>query len=195
MKVNARNNIIRKLANSKWGCEYASPAWARSTHASKLNPALKPTNVDNVHLLAGIAPPHIRRTVASCIEHTRQTTDARHQLFNHQPASSRLKSRKSFLRSVAPLDSSPSITRLQMWNDRLADVPASTNMGLEAAESLPAGVRGSKKHGYAGVPWWPFADWRWSCKDHTEEVGLHWWHTISELWQWGAADDGPPPLL
>ena len=54
MKVNARNNIIRKLANSKWGCmastlrpscialsysaaEYACPEWARSTHARKLN--------------------------------------------------------------------------------------------------------------------------------------------------------------
>ena len=57
MKVNARNNIIRKLANSTWGCkastprpnclalcysaaEYACPVWARSTHAHKLNPAL-----------------------------------------------------------------------------------------------------------------------------------------------------------
>ena len=76
MKVNARNNIIRKLANSKWGCkastlrpsclalcysaaDYACPVWARSTHAHKLNPALhdccriisgclKPTNLDSV---------------------------------------------------------------------------------------------------------------------------------------------------
>ena len=76
MKVNARNNFIRKLANSKWGCmastlgpncialcysaaEYACPVWARSTHARKLNPALhdccriisgclKPTNLDSV---------------------------------------------------------------------------------------------------------------------------------------------------
>ena len=122
MKVNARNNIIRKLANSKWGCkastlrpsclalcysaaEYACPVWISSTHARKLNPALhvccriitgclKPTNLDSVHLLAGIAPPHIRRTVACRMEHTRQTTDARHQLFHHQPAASRLKSRK-----------------------------------------------------------------------------------------------------
>ena len=82
MKVNARNNIIRKLVNSKWGCkastprtsclallysaaEYACPVWARSTHAPKLNPALhdccqiisgclKPTHLVSVHLLAGI---------------------------------------------------------------------------------------------------------------------------------------------
>ena len=117
MKVNARNNMIRKLANSKWGgcnastlrpsclalcysaAEYACPVWARSTHAYKLNPALhdcfriisgclKPTKLDSVHLLAGVAPPHIRRTVACRVERTRQTTNARHQLFHHQPAAS-----------------------------------------------------------------------------------------------------------
>ena len=131
MKVNARHNIIRKLANSKWGCkatthipsclalcysaaEYACPVWARSTHAHKLNPALhgccriisgclKPTNLGSVHILAGIAHLHIRRNVACRMERTRQTTDARHQLFHHQPAAYRLKSRKSFMRTVAPL--------------------------------------------------------------------------------------------
>ena len=111
MKVNARNNIIRKLANSKWRCkastlrpsclalcysaaEYACPVWARSAHAPKLNPALhdccrinsgclKPTNLDSVHLLAGIAPPHIRRTVACRMERTCQTTDDRHKMINY----------------------------------------------------------------------------------------------------------------
>ena len=167
MKVNARNNIIRKLANSKWGCkastlrpsclalcysaaEYACPVWARSAHAPKLNPALhdccriisgclKPTSLDSVHLLAGIAPPHIRRTVACRMERTRQTTDDRHQLFHHQPTASRLKSRKSFMRTVTPLDSSASSSRLQLWKDSLTDVPSSVKMGLEVAESLPAG--------------------------------------------------------
>ena len=167
MKVNARNNIIRKLANSKWGCkastlrpsclalcssaaEYACPVWARSTHARKLKPALhdccriisgflKPTNLDSVHLLAGIAPPHIRRTVACRMERTQQTTEAKHQLFHHRPAASRLKSRKSFMRTVTPLDSSASSSRLRLRKDSLTDVPASVNMGLEVAESLPAG--------------------------------------------------------
>ena len=158
---------IRKLANSKWGCkastlkpsclalcytaaEYACPVWARSTHAHKLNPALhdccriisgclKPTNLDSVHLLAGIAPPHIRRTVACRMERTRQMPDARHQLFHHQPAASRLKSRKSFMRTVTPLDSCASSSRLGLWKDSLTDVPASVKMGLEVAESLPVG--------------------------------------------------------
>ena len=149
MNVNARNNIIRKLANSniKWGCsvstlrpsclvlcfsaaEFACPVWARSTHAHKLNPAihdccriisgcLKPTNLDSVHLLAGIAPLHIRRTVACRMERTRKMTDARHQLFHHQPAASRLKSRKSFMRTVMPLDSSASSSRLRLRKDSL----------------------------------------------------------------------------
>ena len=66
------------------------------TRARKLNPAihvccriisgcLKPTNLDSVHLLADIAPPHIRRTVACRMERTRQTTDAIHQLFVPSP--------------------------------------------------------------------------------------------------------------
>ena len=161
MKVNARNNINGKLANSKWGCkastlipsclalcysaaEYACPVWARSTHSHKLNPALhdccriisgclKPANLD------GIVPLLIRRTVACRMERSRQTTDASHQRFHHQPDASRLKSRKSFMRTVTPLDSSASSSRLRLWNDSLTDVPASVIMGLEVAESLPAG--------------------------------------------------------
>ena len=104
-----------------------------------ISSCLKPTNLDSVHILAGIAPPHIRRTVACRMERTRQTTDARHQLFHHQPAASRLKSRKSFMRTVTPLDSSASISRLRLWKDSLTDVPASIKMELEVAESLPAG--------------------------------------------------------
>ena len=54
MKVATRNNLLKKLANSKWGtnartirttalalcystAEYAAPVWARSSHANKLN--------------------------------------------------------------------------------------------------------------------------------------------------------------
>ena len=100
MKVNARNNIIRKLANSKWGCkastlrpsclalcysaaEYACPVWISSTHARKLNPAR--------HVCCRIAEEEEFRS------------------------------------------------SLRLWKDRLTDVPASVNMGLEVAESLPAG--------------------------------------------------------
>ena len=117
----ACREILTDIALCYSAAEYACPVWTRSTHAYKLNPALhdccriisgclKPTNLDSVHILAGIAPPHIRRTVACRIERTRQTTDARHKLFHHQPAASRLKSRKSFMCTVTPLDSSASST-------------------------------------------------------------------------------------
>ena len=79
-KVGTRNNIIRKLRNSKWGAtpstlrssalalcysaaEYACPVWERSTHAEQLNAtlneacrmttgSLKPTNTNRLPLLA-----------------------------------------------------------------------------------------------------------------------------------------------
>ena len=74
-----------------------------------------------------------------CLPHGTRTTNDRHQLFHHQPAASRLKSRKSFMRTVTPLDSSASSSRLRLWKDSLTDAPASVKMRLEVAESLPAG--------------------------------------------------------
>ena len=103
-KVNARNNIIRKLANSKCGnkaqtprtsglslCYFAAEfacVWTRSTHGNKRNPALhdccriitsclKLTNIDSLHLLTDIAPPDIRRTAASRTERSRQAADTK----------------------------------------------------------------------------------------------------------------------
>ena len=43
------------------------------------------------------------------------------------------------MRTVTPLDSSASSSRLRLWKDSLTDVPASVKMGLEVAESLPVG--------------------------------------------------------
>ena len=43
------------------------------------------------------------------------------------------------MRTVTPLDSSASSSRLRLWKDSLTDVPASMKMGLDVAESLSAG--------------------------------------------------------
>ena len=43
------------------------------------------------------------------------------------------------MRTVTPLDSSASSSRMRLWKDSLTDVPASVKMGLELAESLSAG--------------------------------------------------------
>ena len=95
-----RNNLLRKLANSKWGTnastikttaltlcysvtEYAAPVWWRSKHTHLLDPelnhacrantgCLRPTNVEDFYLLAGIAPSNIRRDVCARIERAKQ---------------------------------------------------------------------------------------------------------------------------
>ena len=89
MKVATRNNLLTKLATSKWGAnprtirttslalsyytaEYAAPVWARSAHAKNLDPelnqacrsvtgCLQPTNVEDLYLLSGISPPTTKR--------------------------------------------------------------------------------------------------------------------------------------
>ena len=100
MKVATRNNLLKKLANSRWGtntrtirttalalccstAEYVTPVWARSAYAHLLNPelnqacraitgCLKLTNVENLYLLVGIAPPEIRSIVCARVERTKQ---------------------------------------------------------------------------------------------------------------------------
>ena len=114
MRVATRNNLLRKLSNSKWGAnastirttalalcysvaEYAARAWARSSHAQKLNPelnsacraitgCLKPTNVEDMYLLGGIVPPDIQRDVCARGENTKQETNEAHSLYGQNPA-------------------------------------------------------------------------------------------------------------
>ena len=93
----------------------------------------------SIHLLAGMAPPHIRRTVARRVERQRQTTQFSHQLYDHVPSVGRLKSRNSFMRKMIPLVSSPNYIRLQMWNNQLTDARGIIKFVLEAAAALPAG--------------------------------------------------------
>ncbi|KAI4806603.1 hypothetical protein KUCAC02_017421, partial [Chaenocephalus aceratus] len=168
-KVSARNNIIRKLTGTTWGAnpqtlkstalalcysaaEYACPVWERAAHAKKLDPALnascriitgclKSTPTDRLYILASIAPPEIRRNAASKKERQQQSTDQRHLLFGHVPAKSRLKSRKSFLKSVPPLGT-PSINseRVTRWEESLDNLPSATTMELKASEALPPGA-------------------------------------------------------
>ena len=147
MKVATRNNILKKLANSRWGtnvmtirttalalcystAEYAAPVWERSAYVHLLNlelnqvclaiiGCLKPTNVENLYLLTGIATPEIRRSVCARVERTRQVERETHSLFGHTPAGSRLKSRRSFLTSVQPVHFPAKVVRVNEWKRRL----------------------------------------------------------------------------
>ena len=108
--------------------EYAAPVWARSTYTDILDildqwkfsyleagtytetnqdprqttTCLKPTYVEDLYLLAGIATPDTRRDVCARMERTKQMEQKTHSLFGRIPARSRLKSRKDFMTSVKP---------------------------------------------------------------------------------------------
>ena len=127
MKMATRNNLLKKLSNSKWGCnantirtttlalsyiadEYACPVWARSPYASKLDPelndacrsitgCLRPTNVEELYLLEAISPPDIRRDVCARVDKKKQETNVAHSLHGQVPAEISLK-RKCFLSSI-----------------------------------------------------------------------------------------------
>ena len=167
-KVGARNNIIRKLRNSKWGAtpttpsssalalcysaaEYACPVWERSTHAKKLDGTLnetcrmitcclKPTHANNLLALAVIAPSDIRRAVASRTERTRQTTDQRHPHNGHLGVVLRLKPRKCIIKSTESINTTVKAARLELWGERLEPLDANVHLNISADEHLPAGA-------------------------------------------------------
>ena len=149
MKVVTRNNLLKKLTNSRWEtnprtirttalalcystAEYAAPVWERSAYAHVLNPELnqacraitgciKPTNVENLYLLAGIASPEIRRSVCARVERTKQVERDTHSLFGHTPARRRLKSRRRSLTSVQPVHFPAKVVQLNEWKRRLEE--------------------------------------------------------------------------
>ena len=82
--------------------------WERSAHAHKVDPVLndacraitgclQPTNVENLYLLAGIAPPAVRRSVTAQREREKQVNDNRLPLHGHNLPRKRFKSRNSFI--------------------------------------------------------------------------------------------------
>ena len=173
-KVSARNNVLRQLRGTTWGAtpgtlrstalalsfsaaEYACPVWERSAHAKKIDPTLnsacrlitgclKPTPVESLYILSGIAPPDIRRKAVSCRERELQMNDSRHPLHGANAPRKRLKSRSSFLDDVEP--QTPETYRMSAWNERVSQLPQRAHMLITPAESLPPG---------AEAPW---VEWR-----------------------------------
>ena len=164
MKVATRNNLMKKLSNSRWGCyeitirktalalsyyaaEYACLVWARSPHASKLDPelnytckpitgCLRPTNVEELYLLAAITPPDIRRDVCAREEKKKQETNAAHSLHGQVPAERRM-TRECFLSSVRHADFPAKVIRCSEWQHRQNLAPH--NFAGNLNESLAKG--------------------------------------------------------
>ena len=150
-KTVARNNVLRKLANSKWGthlstikttalalcysaAKYACPVWERSAYAHMVDPVLndacraitgsmQPTNVENIYLLSGIAPPVVIRSVTAKRERENQVNDNRHPLHGHNLPRKRLKSRNSFIHATDELIQIPYTRRLDQWSQHLQCIP------------------------------------------------------------------------
>jgi hypothetical protein len=163
-KVAARNNVIRRITGTTWGAtphtlrttalalsfsaaEYACPVWKNSAHAGQVDIALnetcrlitgclKPTRCDHLYQISGIAPPFIRRDVAAAVERNKQLHDPRHPMYARVPATSRLKSRRSFATNAALLHQTPQEARLKAWKSRLNEASAY----IAPAERLPPGA-------------------------------------------------------
>ena len=160
MKVATRNNPLKKLVNSKWGTNariralalsysiaaYAAPVWARFTYEDildkELNKAcraitgcLKPMYVEDLYLLAGIAPPDIWKDVCARMERTKQMEQETYSLFGHIPSRGRLKSRKDFLTSVKPSYFTAKVVRCNKWQRRSRD---KSRLGMVILNEEPA---------------------------------------------------------
>ena len=85
------------------------------------------TNTDSLLILAGIAPPDIRRYVASRTERTRQSTGERHQLNGLLVVVPRLKSRKSFIKCTEPINTTAKAARTELWREQLEPMDASVH--------------------------------------------------------------------
>ena len=75
----------------------------------------QPTNVEELYLLSGIAPPSIIRDVCARVEKVKQEQTKPLSLHGQIPAEKRLKSRNCFIRSVNPANSSPKVIRCSEW--------------------------------------------------------------------------------
>ena len=118
-KTSAQNNILRKLS-IKWG---AKPATIKTTALAfcysikaflneacrSITGCLRPTSVENVYLLAGIASPGVRRATTTRQESRQKIPGIPYSVIKC------LKSRNSFVHSVTPLDTNPPAERLRAW--------------------------------------------------------------------------------
>jgi len=125
-KISSRNNIIRKLAGTSWGCDaatlrtsalalsysvadYCSPVWANSSHAhliyTQLNETMRivsgtcrTTPLEWLPVLSHIAPPSIQRQNSQLREFLKITSNRPLPINKiiDNPPTKRLKSRKPF---------------------------------------------------------------------------------------------------
>ena len=87
--------------------------------------------LEDLYLLAGIAPPDIRRDVCARVEKIKQETNEAHSLYGQNPAERRLESRNCFLRSVKPADFPHKVIRCSAWLRRLQAIPYRATVNID----------------------------------------------------------------
>ena len=171
-EIQSRNALLCKLANSNWEAnphtlrttalalcfstaEYACPVWERSAHVGKVDSTLndicrritgcpKPTPLNKIYSLAGIAPPNNRPEVSSQFEQQKCDLDQQHLMYGLTAAPSRLKSKKSFLRTVPPLDKDTTrqLQTQNLWQNYTDNMPDQHRLqNFPVKESLPPGYK------------------------------------------------------
>lgn len=165
MKVQARNNLLKKLSGTQWGArphtmsttrlafyfsagEYACPVWSRSKHVKHVHVALndngravrsclRSTPINKIYCLSGIAPPRIRRSETTDLERIKPLKDDRHPMFQYETVRTRLKSRQSFITSSMELkDPLDQARLLRQRAEAEIDDPIQPNQHLPPGKDL-----------------------------------------------------------
>ena len=102
---------------------------------------MKPTNIDSLYILAGIALPRIRRLIAAQKERCIQLEDGRHMLYGYLECKKRFKRRNFF--DVHPLESCTETPKVKARTDHsnLLQNAKEIKMGIESPEALPVGQK------------------------------------------------------
>lgn len=161
-KVKSRNNLLSKLAGSKWGAaaptlrisalalafssaEYCAPVWSRSSHThhvdTQLNSTMRiitgtirSTPLPWFPVLSNIAPPHIRRVVLTqrMLQKTKNSPHLPIHMDIFNPPTARLPSRRPIWKNPPPADFTIQSAWKKEWESK--DVP---NKHLVSDPTLP----------------------------------------------------------
>ena len=166
-----KQHVLRKLTNPRWGAHpatvrttalalcfstagFACSSWGRSRHTAHVDNALddtcriitgclEATPIPCLYALAGIAPPHIRRKVASNAD-SLQEDDPRHQVHGQYPAKHRLPFTNSFLDLTESLTTSKQDARTILgaveWNALGERSTGCRDRGIMPNEHLASGT-------------------------------------------------------
>ena len=140
MTLSYASNCINYLI---WSCHAATVNTELNNACRVITGTLKPTPLSSLYRLASIAPPSIRRRVASMTERTKQLSDPRHPLHGHVEVPTRLRSRNSFTTVPSIGNTRAPRRRLECWSES-DPIPLKDSLPTPS-ETLPKGCHLKRK--------------------------------------------------